>query len=106
GQFAPADVQEADLDVPLAFGLADQVPKPAPGRFQFLKGRMMNDGVELVVDEMVYASNRGLNGKIHLIARQGASDSFELIDPIAQRPPSGRFGQECVQAAKFGFPAK
>src|SRR5690606_10006239 len=51
--FSPADVEIADFDVTAAFSLYHQVPETTPGRFKFLKIRVVDDSVQLIIDQMI-----------------------------------------------------
>ncbi|MNJ24804.1 hypothetical protein D3C77_192330 [compost metagenome] len=91
-QFGFGNVQEADLELVIGFGVAHQVMQPAPGRFELLQFRVVQDRVDL-------ARQLGIDRRNHRLQRtQGV-----VRDQLGCAQCLGRQGVDGAAHGKAGL---
>ncbi|MNJ23546.1 hypothetical protein D3C77_179340 [compost metagenome] len=90
-QVALGNVEKADLQLVIGFGIADQVVQPAPGRLQFLQFRVMQDRIDLARQLGVDCRNHGLQG-IQGIVRDQLGGAQCLGRQGVDSPTNGKAG--------------
>src|SRR5262249_5596788 len=89
-QFFPGQMQHTDLDGGAVRDLLDQIVQAAPGSFQLLEVRMVEDCVNLATDELIDLGY-GLRQEPHgAAARQGPLPSSHADEPTGQVPYGAR----------------